>query len=300
MNTNRSTNMVLECKHITKKYKNDSVLKDINLTLESGKIYGLIGRNGAGKTTLLSILSAQNPATEGTVTLDGKEVWENQDALDNICFSRELNPSQGTGSITGLRVKDYLHIASIYYPNWDQAMADHLVKEFDLDIKKRMSKLSKGMLSMVTIIVALASKSQYTFLDEPVAGLDVFMRDKFYKLLIEEYSETGRTFIVSTHIIDEASMVLEDIIIISKGELLMRANTEDLLARTFHVSGKSEDVDNAVAGLSVYREETIGRSKGVTVILKENQQINRNYDIDIQPVSLQNVFLALCDDSKEK
>ena len=78
----------LVCKGITKHYKDKEALRDVDLTLESGKIYGLIGRNGAGKTTLLSILTAQNPATAGTVTLDGEPVWENRQALDQLCFSR--------------------------------------------------------------------------------------------------------------------------------------------------------------------------------------------------------------------
>ena len=81
----------LVCHGITKSYGDKEVLHGIDLTLESGKIYGLIGRNGAGKTTLLSILSNQNPATAGAVTLDQEPVWENRKALDRLCFSRELN-----------------------------------------------------------------------------------------------------------------------------------------------------------------------------------------------------------------
>lgn len=71
------------------------VLKDVNLELESGKIYGLIGRNGVGKTTLLSILSSQNPAGSGRVTLDGDDVWENEKCIDRICFSREISQMSG-------------------------------------------------------------------------------------------------------------------------------------------------------------------------------------------------------------
>ena len=80
------------------------------------------------------------------------------------------------------------------------------MKQFQLDPKKRINKLSKGMLSMVTIIVALASKADFTILDEPVAGLDVIAREKFYHLLLEEYENTDRTFVVSTHIIEEAAL----------------------------------------------------------------------------------------------
>lgn len=103
----------LVCEHLSKSYGGTPVLEDLNLTLESGKIYGLIGRNGAGKTTLLSIMSNQNPASGGCVKLDGENIWENRKALDRICFSRELNISAESG-LANYTVKNYLKSASLY------------------------------------------------------------------------------------------------------------------------------------------------------------------------------------------
>ncbi len=283
----------LVCKGICKKYKDKEVIKNIDLTLESGKIYGLIGRNGAGKTTLLSLLSSQNPVSGGEITYNGQNIWENKEALKHICFSRELNPTSNNGVGT-LKIKDYLKTASIYLPGWDSAMAERLVSEFELDVKQRMGKISKGMLSMVTIIVALASKAEYTFLDEPVSGLDVVMREYFYKILLEEYAESGRTFLISTHIIEEAASVFEEVIMIKKGELLLKENAEELVSRAFHVSGKAEEVDAATEGLLKHQVENHGRSKGLTVLLEPGQQIREGYDIKIQSLNLQNVFVALC------
>ncbi len=285
----------IECKNISKEYKGKTVLNSIDLRFEKGKIYGLIGRNGAGKTTLLSIMSAQNPASHGEVLVDNESVWENASALKKICFSRELNISNANGNQLGaMKVKDYFKLAETYYPYWDKAMAERLIKDFELDIKKKMGQLSKGMLSMVTIIVALASKAEYTFLDEPVAGLDVIARDYFYKLLIDEYSESGRTFIISTHIIDEASHIFEEVVMIKNGGILLKENTEEILSRSFHVNGKAEDVDAATSNLDTYHVELIGRRKSVTVVLKNDEQIKNNYDITISPINLQQLFIALC------
>ena len=283
----------LICKNVCKSYKDKEVLKNINLELEPGKIYGLIGRNGAGKTTLLSIMSAQNPASSGEVYLGEQKVWENPMALSHICFSRELNPVSGYG-VNSMKVKEYLRTASIYYPSWDKAMAEHLMKLFEIDKKKQISKLSKGMMSMVTIIVALASKADYTFLDEPVAGLDVVARDLFYKLLIQEYTESGRTFIVSTHIIDEASDVFEEVIVINNESVMLKENTLNLLERAYHISGKADVVDNAAFGKRTYGEENIGRSKGVTVLLEKGQTIAESEELSVQRPTLQNLFVALC------
>lgn len=287
----------LVCRDVTKVYGRKEVLKHINLELEKGKIYGLIGRNGAGKTTLLSVMTAQNPVTGGTVMLDDIAVWENREALDRLCFSRELNPMTG-GSTNLMKVKEYLKIASIYFPNWDKEMAENLVKEFRLEPKKRIGKLSKGMMSMVTIIVALASKAEFTLLDEPTAGLDVVAREKFYQILLDEFSDTGRTFVISTHIIEEAADVFEEVIMIDEGEILIKENTQDLLERAFHISGHADEVDAATISEKTYHAEQMGRSKGVTVLLKPGQRIFDKYDVTVQKPSLQKIFVALCGEEK--
>lgn len=284
----------LVCSNISKKYGEKEVLKNVDLTLEKGKIYGLIGRNGAGKTTLLSIMSAQNPATSGEVTWEGEKVWENRRALNHICFSRELVPSASGNGVGTMKVKEYLQAASYYYPNWQKELAKELVEKFELDVKKKIAKLSKGMLSMVTIIVALASKAEFTFLDEPVAGLDVVMREYFYLKLLEEYMDTGRTFVVSTHIIEEAANVFEEVIFLKNKGILLKENTEHLVARCIKVSGPAEAVDAATAGMELHQVETMGRSKGVTVLLKEGEQIAQSRELQLQSVNLQNVFVALC------
>ena len=283
----------LICENLTKNYGKKTVLENLNLTLESGKIYGLIGRNGAGKTTMLSIMSNQNPATDGKVTLDGENIWENRKALDRICFSRELNVTQENG-LAAYTIKKYLDVAASYYVNWDKEMAKNLVEKFELKPKQKLGKLSKGMLSMVTIIVAMASKAEFTFLDEPVAGLDVVARELFYKLLLNENTETGRTFVISTHIIEEAADVMEEVIIINKGKIIRHANTQELVDSARYVTGLVDQVDGAVSGLEQHHAEKMGRSKGVTVLLQDGQELNAGYDVTAQPVNLQKIFVALC------
>ncbi|MCI8438914.1 MAG: ABC transporter ATP-binding protein [Oscillospiraceae bacterium] len=291
--------MSLICENIVKTYGGKDVLQSVSLELAENKIYGLIGRNGAGKTTLLSILTAQNPATKGTVTLDGMPVWENRRALEKLCFSRELNASVESG-LASMKAKEYLRIAATYCENWDHNMEKRLLDLFELNVKKKLGKLSKGMLSMITIVVALCSKAPYTLLDEPVAGLDVVAREQFYKLLLEEYAATGRTFVISTHIIEEAANVLEDVIILHKGQVLVEENTQSFTGRARYVSGKAEDVDAAVKGLEVHHTDTVGRSKGATVFLKPGQNVDESCDVSVQPVSLQQAFVALCGEEARK
>ena len=147
---------------------------------------------------------------------------------------------------------------------------------------------------MVTIVAALASKADYTFIDEPVAGLDVISRELFYKLLIEEYTETRRTFVISTHIIDEASDIFEEVIVMNQNKIIIKENTQELLERAIFVSGKTEEVDQVVENMNCYHAETVGRSKSVTVLLEVGQKIKDSSEITTRAVTLQNLFVALC------
>ncbi len=285
----------LVCNSLTKTYGAKKVIDGVSLTLEPHRIYGLIGRNGAGKTTLLGLISGQNYPDSGDVTLDGEPVKDNQELLDQICFSRELSQILLFGRDTR-KVKQLLKTAELILPYWDNEYAKRLIGEFELDEGKRIANLSKGMLSAVTIIIALASKSPITFLDEPVAGLDVFMRDKFYRLLLEEYTESERTFVVSTHIIDEAANVLEDVIIIDSGKILLTENTDELLSRHRIVSGRTDDIDEFIKGYKVTHSESHGKSKTVCVEFDDYDKFKADvstYDFDVSKASLQKLFMNL-------
>ena len=285
---------ILKAQGLCKSYKNKQVLHNLDLTIEPGKIYGLIGRNGAGKTTLLGILTAQNTKDGGQVTYNGQDVWENQQALNDICFSREMQPTMFYGR-NNLKIKHYLKSAAIYYPNWDKDYAQRLIEEFKLYPNKKIYQLSKGQLSMVTITIALASRSPITILDEPAAGLDVVMRERFYQLLLEDFAQTNRTFLVSTHIIEEAASVFEQVIILDEGRILENCPTEELVDQFRYISGREDEVDRVCAGLEVLSVHQMGRHKtaavrGGGVKLEDARQA----DVDIVPMNLQNVFVALC------
>ena len=284
---------ILKAEGLCKSYGSKQVLQNLDLTIQPGKIYGLIGRNGAGKTTLLGILTAQNTKDAGQVTYGGQPVWENQAVLSQICFSRELQATQFGGQ-NNLKVRDYLRSAAIFCPNWDQEYADRLLSEFQLETKKKICQLSKGQMSMVTILVALASRAPLTILDEPAAGLDVVMRERFYQLLLDDFAETGRTFLVSTHIIEEAASVFEQVIILDQGRILENSPTDELIDQFRYVSGREDEVDRVCAGVEVLSRRTVGRHTTAAVRGDPEKLAALSGNVDIAPMTLQNVFVALC------
>ena len=170
-----------------------------------------------------------------------------------------------------------------------------MLEEFGLNPKKKISQLSKGQMSMVTILIALASLAPVTILDEPAAGLDVVMRERFYQLLLEDFARTGRTFIVSTHIIEEASSVFENVIILDHGRILENCPTEELVDQFRYISGREDVVDQVCQGLEVLSTHQMGRHKTVAVRgggVKLQNALQS--DVDVSPMNLQNVFVALC------
>ncbi len=285
----------LKAEGIFKNYGEKEVLHNLDLTIEPGKIYGLLGRNGTGKTTLLSILTGQNSHNAGSVTYNGEAVWENQTALNELCFSRELS-GQLFGGPNNMKVGQYMKTAAIFYPHWDGDYARRLMEEFKLDPKQKLSQLSKGQLSMLTILIALASMAPITLLDEPVAGLDVVMRERFYQLLLEDYTRTGRTFLISTHIIEEAANVFEQILILDKGRIKENAPVDELLEQFRSVSGHADVVDRACTGVEVLTSQSLGLHKSCVVRAhpEKLERLAKNTEVTVSPMGLQGVFVALC------
>lgn len=300
MTDQTSRGHTLCARKLNKSYGKQPVLHNLDLEIEPGHIYGLIGRNGAGKTTLLSILTGQNTKNSGEVSYGGQPVWDNPRALGDICFTRELSPSS---EVAALKVEDYLMAARLFCPRWDADYADTLIRKFDIDVKKRLNRMSKGQMSAVTIVAALASRAPMTFLDEPAAGLDVVMRERFYRLLLDDYAQTGRTFVISTHIIEEAAGVFERVIVLDEGRVIADALTEDLVGEFRYVSGSAAAVDEALAaGPAPLQTQTVGSHK-IAAVRGDDALFDRlaaNEALTVEGMNLQNVFVALCGHGDEE
>ena len=173
--------------------------------------------------------------SNGEIKVFGKASNEIRVVLKDICLIKE----SGT-FIKDIKVKDALYIASLFYQNWDKNLAKKLVEDFELDTEKTFKSLSLGMKSQVSIIVGLSSRAPLTIFDEPYIGLDAPGRQFFYDSLIEDYSENPRTIIISTHLIDEVSNLLEEVIILHKGEVRLTGNIDDIREKAFYLNGSKE------------------------------------------------------------
>ena len=202
-------------------------VEDVTFSLEQNRIHGLLGRNGAGKTTLMQLITGQEFATRGEILVFGASPVENARVLSQVCFIKESQRYPDD-----FRVKHVLGTAPHFFANWDAAFASELIERFRVPVNRRMKKLSRGQLSAVGVIVGLASRAPLTFFDEPYLGLDAVARQLFYDTLLADFAENPRTVVLSTHLIDEVSNLLEHVVVIDEGRIIIDADAEDLRGRS--------------------------------------------------------------------
>lgn len=282
---------LIEIKGVTMHYKDTIALDNIELTIEPGKIYGLLGRNGAGKTTLLNLMTNKIFPSTGDITIDGITVFENEQALSRIFYMTEKNLYP-----EGLKVKEIFKWTKEFYPNFDMEYAKQLAEAFELNINKKVKELSTGFGSIFKGILTLASNAEILIFDEPILGLDANHRDMLYKELLANYSENPKTIIISTHLIEEIEDVLEEVIIIKKGRLIEKSSVEDLVASAYTVSGEASRIDTYLKDKKYIDEKTIGKFKTVTVLEKiqyRNEMLAKELDLEFSTVELQRLFISL-------
>lgn len=280
----------LRAQGLRRRFGKTWALDGFSCEMPHGHIYGLLGRNGAGKSTFLRIATAQTGATQGRVLIDGESPTENARALGKICF---ISDKPEFGALR--RVSDVLRSARALYPGWKEETARRLCELFELDVKRKTKGLSRGMQTAVGLVCGLASQAPITIFDEPSLGLDAVIRERFYDALLESYMENPRTIILSTHLIDEVSRVLETAVMIDKGKLVMQENVESLRTRALCVSGLQAEVDAACQKLNVLRTEEFAGRTAKYILLEEGQTTDFPDALRTEPISLQKLFVLLTD-----
>ena len=277
----------IELKHVSKSFGEVKAVKNVSLAFEQNKIYGLLGRNGAGKSTLLNIITSRIFTDSGSITVDGEQAVENDRAMSKIYLMGEVNLYPES-----MRIKEAFRWAAALYPNFDMENAKYLAEKFELNTKKKGKELSTGMSTMFRLCIALSTGAPYIFLDEPVLGLDAVHRELFYKLLVEQFEKKPACYVISTHLIEEATGLIEDVIIIKEGDILLEERTEDLLARGYTVTGPAGIVEDFIAGRNCIGQDHLG---GLTsaYILETLDTANVPEELEVTKLNLQQLFVQL-------
>ncbi|SNS28703.1 ABC-2 type transport system ATP-binding protein [Rhodococcoides kyotonense] len=281
--------IVASARNLTKRFGDFTAVDDVSFDIRAGKIYGLLGRNGAGKTTIMQMLTAQAHRTDGRIEVFGEEPFENATALSHVCFVKESQKYP-----EDFKVRHVLACAARLLPHWDQSFADELLRDFDLPMGRKVKKLSRGMTSTLGIVIGLAARAPLTFFDEPYLGLDAVARHQFYDRLLADYAEHPRTVVLSTHLIDEVSDLIEHVLLIDKGRVVIDADA-DMLRQSAHiVSGAGDAVDRFVGGRKILHRDALGSFSRVSVdghLSSEDRARATSMGLDVEPLSLQQLVI---------
>lgn len=211
---------LLEYNHLSKKYGDKVALKDVNLKIPRGKIIGLLGKNGSGKSTLIKLTNDLLIPTEGEVLINGEKPGVNSKKIVSYLPERTYLDKDMT-------VAQVLTYFSEFYDNFEVDKAKKLLKDLDLDIKQKLTKMSKGMQEKVQLILVMSRKADLYILDEPLGGVDPATRDYILDTILSNFNENA-SVIISTHLISDIEKILDEVIFIQDGKIVLSSSADDL------------------------------------------------------------------------
>lgn len=220
---------VLRCENLTKRYGNVLALNAINISLDSGKIVGLLGPNGSGKTTLIKIINGLLTPNSGTITINGNKPGPESKAEvaylpDNIYLN------------SWMTVKQIVEYFKDFYADFRPELAYEMMERLNISPKNKLKTLSKGNKEKVCLILTMSRNAKLYVLDEPIAGVDPAARDYVISTIINNYNPEA-TVLISTHLISDIEQVLDEVIFIQNGNILLQKTVDDIREE----NGKSVD-----------------------------------------------------------
>ncbi len=211
---------LLECKKLYKSYGDKEILTDVNLKIPKGKIIGLLGKNGTGKSTLIKLINDLLTPTKGEVLINGKEVGvESKKIISYLPERTYLDKS--------MTVSEVITYFEDFYDNFDSKKAKKLLKDLDLDINQKLTKMSKGMQEKVQLVLVMSRNADLYILDEPLGGVDPATRDYILDTILTNFNE-GASVIISTHLIADIEKILDEVIFIDKGKIVLTSSADEL------------------------------------------------------------------------
>ena len=218
---------MIEIKDLAFSYGSNEVLKNINISLQEGKIYGLLGENGVGKTTLLTLLCGLKACKQGSIIIDGQNPYKRTPSLlSNIYYlSDEVAPMNMTAI-------QYAKNFGKFWTRFDLSIFSEIMGILETDLQQKMNKMSFGQLKKTYIAFALACQCKYLFMDEPTNGLDIPSKAQFRKAIMK-YTSEDSTLLISTHQVRDLEDIIDPIIILETRDVLLNANLTDIATKLY-------------------------------------------------------------------
>lgn len=285
---------MIETKGLTKRFGEIVAVDHIDATIKDGSVFGLIGTNGAGKSTFLRMLCGVLKPDEGTVVIDGKEVYENIEVK-----SRFFYISDDQYFFNNATPEEMMVFYSTVYPGFDKKRFHHLMKSFDLDGRRKINTFSKGMKKQVSVICGVCAGTDYLFCDETFDGLDPVMRQTVKSIFVGDMEERNMTPIIASHNLRELEDICDHVGLLHKGGILLSRELEDMKLNIHKIQcvmlPGSEPED--MAELDIMKVERRGSLCTLTVrgSREDIETVVESYHpvfAEIIPLSLEEIFIS--------
>ena len=213
---------LVEIKELGKCYGKKKVMNNLSLSLESGRIVGILGPNGSGKSTLIKMMAGVLKPTSGQITINGYPVGVNTKKIVSYLPERTyLNPS--------MKVKEAVDYFADFYEDFSKQKALDMLEKFGINEQDKIKSLSKGTREKVQIVLVMSREAKLYLLDEPMGGVDPAARDYILRTIISNYNEDA-TVVITTHLISDIENVLDEVVFIKQGEVYLKESVESLPA----------------------------------------------------------------------
>ncbi|EJO5348470.1 ABC transporter ATP-binding protein [Clostridium botulinum] len=262
---------MISISNVSKMLGDKKALNNINLNIEKGSIFGIIGENGAGKTTLIKCMLGIYKQDEGEIKIEGQSIFENPIVKEKIGYV-----AAETQYYSSFKVKELIKFYGLTYTTFSYERFKELNKIFKIPENKKIRELSKGMKMRVSLMLNLSIYPEILILDEPTSGLDPIIKRKLINILVEEVSERNTTIFIASHHLDDLERICDSVAIIEKGKIKYTNNIEDMkkyikkLQVLFNDESKIEEIKTWEEIMTV---ENIGRI---------NYLITNNYSDNLQ------------------
>lgn len=286
--------MLITAKNVVKKFDKFTALNHFNMNVPEGSIYGLVGPNGSGKTTTIKHLIGMYKQDEGEILVNDEKVYDNEKIKSKIAYI-----SDDLYFFHGYSVKDMAKFYSKIYKDFSFEKFNELQKVFNIDIKRKVNKLSKGMKKQVAFWLTISCNPEIMILDEPIDGLDPIMKENVWKILLEEVQKRKMTVIISSHNLKELENVCTNIGIMKNGEMVLEKELEkkdNNIQKVQIVFSNNSQIGKIREKLSILKEEKVGSVYYFIVKgeQKEIEEILNKYKLTLMeflPLSLEEVFM---------
>ena len=250
------------------------IFDNLNLSLEAGHIYGLLGKNGVGKTTLLKIISGLRFCNSGTVSVFGmKPEQRDPMMLADIYFVTEEM------DVPTVSVSEYVKIYAPFYPNFSNSDFENYLRQFEIaDMEQKLTKMSHGQKKKVLVSFALATNTKLLIMDEPTNGMDIPSKSTFRKVVASAITD-DKAFIISTHQVRDLQNVIDAVLVLDRGEILLNADINTICDRlTFKVLSADEYTELSQQGKVLYSEDNIA---GKVAVCSHIDDADDKFDMEL-------------------